>query len=130
MLINSGHIMNNRITIDELMAYKSLNMDMLKELHTFANNMNYKIKNPRQNNNAWRKIEQKNIWTTQKKSNQSKEEKVHSKIRGCLNKLSEQNYNSIIKELKSINFKDIATMEMFISIIFRKATTEHKFSEL
>jgi len=120
------------ITFEQFMKYKSVNHDMLSQLRSFANNLNYKQKK-RPLKNKWNKNEPIEInWMMKKKYDNSESENLQSQIKGLLNKLALNNFNDILIEFNKIQ-EEILTyddLNFLVHLIFNKAVRETKFCEL
>jgi len=115
------------LTLDVLMAHKSLHRDLLPEIATYyANNKHNIVKK----NTQWRKIEtkQEENWLVAKKFNQTDDEKLYAQFRSILNKLSESNFNELAQELTAVEIARQDHLAKLADLIFDKAIIEPKFS--
>lgn len=119
--------MDSSLTITHLMKYKLVNRDMLPELREFSNNMNYKIKKSRGRKN-WDKTKIKDNWLLENRLNKTEDDKLLSKMKECLNKLSEKNYDELVEELLNLNYDQPKHLSDLVELILNKAISEYKYS--
>jgi len=81
-------------------------------------------------NGVWRKIDSrfKSSWLTTNKLNQDVDEKLYSSMRGILNKLSVDNFDTLVDELMSLTISSKEHLDELATIIFNKAISEQTFS--
>lgn len=117
------------LTLDVLMAHKSLNRDMLPEIATYYTNNKHNIV---KKNTHWRKIEtkQEENWLVAKKFNQTDDEKLYAQFRSILNKLSGSNFNELAQELTAVEIARQDHLAKLAEFIFDKAIIEPKFSDM
>jgi hypothetical protein len=105
------HDASSELSIDDFYGYKIHNMDVLPELEDFykyccsLNTNKNTIKVTADSNNEWKKHEAKN-WLTENKKNRDDDEKLYSSLRSILNKLSDDNFNVLIDEIKKLNINE------------------------
>jgi translation initiation factor 4G len=98
------------------------------------NNAQHDGQQPNYNIN-WRKNDPKFkvSWLVTNKTNQDENEKIYSSIRGILNKISEKKFDIMTEELMNLMSTDninVNHLEELASIIFQKALSEPKYSQL
>ena len=115
------------LTLDQLLAYKAVNTELLPEFVEFYNNNKNKL-NRKQT--PWRKLEttHEDNWLVVKKFSQSDDDKLYAQFRSILNKLSESNFNDLAKELTSLEISRQDHLAKLVELIFNKAIIEAKFS--
>lgn len=122
--------MSLSISFEQFMNYKNVNLDMLPELVSFANNLSYNRKHYHKYNKNF-KANKKNNWS--KRSNIiNKEQLVKQNINTVLNKISSDNFDDSVNELFDF-INDIDTPDLltsFIDKIYFKAINETKFSNI
>lgn len=124
---------NNCKPIQSPQKHQNKNYKNNKNNYNNNKNNNYKNnygsdKNNRNNRNNRDSLDDFNIERGKYKS--FKQDDMKSKIRGALNKLSKNNIDSIITELNELSITKDEDNESLIDIIFSKAYTETKFSNL
>jgi hypothetical protein len=89
--------------------------------------------NPNQNHsrnadtdNEWTRREAVN-WLTENKRNRDEDEKLYAQIRSVLNKLSEDNFDVLVAEIKKLNINDEQHLDKLSEVIFMKALIEPKY---
>ena len=112
--------MSFNLTLEKFLSYKPLNRDMLPELHSFANNMSYKIKGGRRRRGLppWKKGKRPLIVKKQKDPDQL----VISHIKGCLNRLSRTNFNDVLRELTNLKLTKHEHLQKLVDdVLFQKS---------
>jgi translation initiation factor 4G len=116
------------IPMEEFLKYKALNRDLPHNLTDFCGGN----KNKPGRNNNWKK--QKSTmpdnWLLNNKANQTDDEKIYSQIRSMLNKLSDNNFDSIAKDITIIGISNSEHLIRFTEILFNKAIIEQKFTKV
>ena len=126
----------NNLPFEEFLKYKTLNSDMLPDLVDFYNNNKIKFNRgnatPNGNPPGWRKFEQKpnDNWLVINKFKQNDEEKLYSQFRSLLNKLSDSNFDTLAKELTTIEIEKSEHLSKLTEFIFNKAIIEPKFGNM
>ena len=126
----------NNLSFEEFLKYKTLNNDMLPDLVEFYNNNKLKFNrgNAMPNGNAagWRKFEQKpnENWLVTNKFKQNDDDKLYSQFRSLLNKLSDSNFDTLAKELTTIEIEKSEHLSKLTEFIFNKAIIEPKFGNM
>jgi hypothetical protein len=123
--------MSFSLTFEEFMRYKESNKDILPELRSQANSMNFKVRNRGRSGNLKRDDKQQiNLWIINNKLNKSEDEKMYSDMRGMLNKLSENNFEDIANDIINLDIKNGEHLSTLANTIFKKAISEKKYSKI
>ena len=116
------------LTIDEFLKYKHVNRDMLPEIQEFYNTNKTKFNRPINN---WRKYgnepKTNDNWLIANKFKQTDDEKLYSQFRCILNKLSDGNFDSLAKEIITLDIEKQEHLLKLAEFIFNKAILENKF---
>lgn len=128
------------LSIESFYQYSACNVEMLDSLGEFYNICrDYEMQHQRHNNKHnnhnkhvntdnvdWKKQEATN-WLTTNKKNRDDDEKLYAKIRSILNKLSDENFDTLINEIKKMDINDSDHLDKLAEFIFCKALDEPKF---
>jgi translation initiation factor 4G len=131
--------MSSELSIDNFLLYKGCNQEMPNELIEFYE-LCKSLQPPQQQNrqasnltklNAvndieWKRHEAKN-WLTENKKNRDEDEKLYSQVRSILNKLSDDNFDVLVEEIKKLAISDEIHLSKLSEFIFNKALDEPKF---
>lgn len=126
---------NYNLTLDQFLAYKYVNPDILPELEQYIDNSG-NVRSKHKSKSQWRKDSKHTSttnptnWILVNKLNQSEDDKLYSKFRSILNKMSDSNLNDLSAELINMNIKTKYQLEKLVEFIFVKAIAETKFSEM
>ncbi len=128
--------MSSDLSIDKFMLYKGCNQEMPQELNEFyefckslqqpTKQVKNLVKLNADNDSEWKRHEAKN-WLTENKKNRDDDEKLYSQIRSILNKLSDDNFNVLVEEIKKLAINDEQHLGKLSEFIFNKALDEPKF---
>lgn len=121
------------LTLEDFMKYKYVktNEEMLPQILEFYNANKQKFQRV-QNNNTWRKFEQKatDNWLVSNKFTQNDEDKLFSQFRSILNKLSDANFDDLAKELIGLELSKQTHLSKLVELIFNKAIIENTFAAM
>lgn len=120
--------MCNRDMLDSLGDFYNICKDHETQQHQRHNNKHNKHTTNHTNvdNVDWKKQEATN-WLTTNKKNRDDDEKLYAKIRSILNKLSDDNFDVLINEIKGMEINDSEHLDKLAEFIFSKALDEPKF---
>lgn len=123
-------MISRELSIDKFISFKRYNLDLLPQLLIPpAVNLPVSESHGKQKQgefNDWRKREANN-WMTQAKKSRDDDEKLYSQVRTTLNKLSDENFDTLLLEIKNMNLKESHHLEKLSELIFNKALIEPKF---
>jgi hypothetical protein len=121
-----------KISYDEFLKYRFVNTEMHPELVEFYNNNKTKFGRNHGHPATWRKFENKiaDNWLINNKFKQNDEEKLYSQFRSILNKLSDGNFDSLAKELTTVEINKANHLAKLTELIFNKAIIESKFANM
>lgn len=128
------------ISISEFIQYKEKNFDSLKEIEDFYLSIRNKQKNYK---NAYQtniqkeknyniqqgKYKKPDNWILNEKNNQTTEEKKISQIKSLLNKISHNNYDTIMDSINNMSF-DNHQVNDIIEMVINKAIMECKYTNI
>lgn len=117
-------------SIEKLMSLIDSYNDVPKEFEEYLlkkQNFNTYQKKHSGNSN-WRKIDQKKSWLVQKGgSTLQGDDKLLAKIKGTLNKISNENYQEMINQLQEYEINTLNNLRGFVKILFNKALNESQY---
>lgn len=126
----------SELSIDQFMLFRNSNTKLLDELLEFYEACKPLQPPPKQqplpqNRNAdtddeWKRREARN-WLTDNKRNRDEDAKLYAQIRSVLNKLSDDNFEVLVSEIKKLDIKDEVHLANLSEVIFIKALDEPKF---
>lgn len=120
------------ISIEEFYEHKNIknNKIMIDEIKKFIPTIKYKdnVKTKYHKKKSWKK--NKKIWILEKNKNKSPTEIIISQYIDILNKLNENNFPKLTKELVQINITSIQQLQHLVNEILKKALSEPAFSSL
>lgn len=118
-------------TVDEMLKVRDSVSGLPKGMIDYINSLKEEAKKaPR----SWKKdnLRLRPTWIANKYRNQEVDntEKVADKVRGILNKLSDTNYEKLTDELLELVVETKDELDVFVDLVFQKATSEYNFSPL
>jgi hypothetical protein len=139
--------------IEQFYKYKLINIDLLPELRSYANDMSYQKNNRnnkgRYNNNRNNNNNRNGNYDNNRNNNYNNrnnfdnkpppsiltnhtndKKKFYIDINGVLNKLAENNFDDIFKYIKDIQIDTDEKKSVFVEQLFKKAVNELKFTHL
>lgn len=136
-MITIDPTLSSALSVEQFMLYKNHNLEMLDELVEFyeqfkntqptnQNNTNNNYTRNADTDDEWKRHEARN-WLTENKRNRDDDEKLYAQIRSILNKLSDDNFYSLVEEIKKLNINDEQHLDKLSEVIFMKALIEPKF---
>jgi predicted transcriptional regulator len=120
---------NLKFTFEEFVDYRNVNLSPPDELLEHIRLYKSKVKQYKNKYmNTWKnKNKMKVSWILHQSSNTNENERIVLKFKSSLNKISNSNYDSIIKEILSLEIKQEQQIIDFVDIIFNKSLKEGKF---
>jgi len=79
--------------------------------------------------NQWRNTNPTN-WISNKKITDTDDDKIYSQYTSLLNKISESNFNDLLKDITAIKTNKKEHIDKLSELVFNKAITEKKFSTI
>lgn len=112
--------------IDKFYTCKKYFKDLPDELYNHIN----KVKITQLKSKKNKKKPDESNWIIKYKINQDDDEKLKSKFKSILNKISNENFNDIVDELLQLEIENSDQLEKFVDMIFKKAVREKKYSNV
>lgn len=120
-----------KITYDLLIKYKDKNISYPPELQKYVDSIkSIQIKTKTSYGNWKKPSNYKNNWLLEKKLNKNDDEKIESKCKGILNKISDSNFDEMIEELLSLEINTDDQLNILVNQIFKKAVIERNFNHM
>jgi len=115
-------------TYQDLIKYKYINVDIPDILtHYILQVQEIQSKNKKTNTNWKRNNTEKTNWLVTNRMNQTDNDKLISQFRGILNKISEGNFDDMMKQMFKLNITTIEQLQTLVDLIFQKALGESIF---
>ena len=115
-------------TYEDLIKYKDINVDIPEIIINYTLQVkDIQSKNKKTNNNWKRNNTEKTNWLVTNRMNQTDNDKLISQFRGILNKISESNFDDMMKQMFKLNITTVEQLQTLVDLIFQKALGESIF---